>query len=210
MTKSTETNSDHFNGSPDSAGEPAAAFERGRPENLALQALLASFEGQTQLSPEDLQTISTLQANFEAKEAKLQTGIKWAEVEAKLKKSPEKLTILGRLIEHGELTVTAKLSNGNFRFDDLSAEAPIAHRNVNFYEAEVLAAQLGAELMEPSVYDTFRSKGIMLDEHTFSWLRTTKKVPKTRYAKYGHLGFSRNAHAFDHSLAYGFRCSLEV
>lgn len=163
----------------------------------------------TELSPE-AQTISTLKANFEAKEGKLQTRIKWAEVEAKLRKSPEKLAVLQKLIDRGgEPTVTAKVG-GNFRFDELSAESPIGNRDVNFDQAEKVASDLGAELTEPTVYNTFKSKGIILDIDTYSWLRTSAEVRKTRRAFYGGRGLSFKGGARSHRQDGGLRCSLEV
>jgi len=193
-------------------GDSAPALDR-----VMLEALLAiknatpeDSQSESELSPERAATLSTLQANQTSKEAKLKTGIEWAEVEAKLRKSPEKLDVLTRLIARGgEPTVAARLSNGNFRFDELSAESPTGNRDVNFDQAEALATQLGAELMEPSVYDSFRGK-IALDQGTWSWLRTSKQVRETGCAFVGGNGSSYKHDAFGHAQDTGLRCSLEV
>lgn len=164
-----------------------------------------------ELSPEQLQTIATLKANFDAKEAQLQTAIKWPEVHAKLKKTPEKLVVLKRLIDRGgEPTLTAQLPNGKFRFDELSAESPAGHRGIDAVRAEEIAKELGAELTEPEVYATFRPKGIVLDKNTFSWLRTTNEVRRTGDAFIGYNGFSGKRYAGARAPYAGLRCSLEV
>lgn len=163
-----------------------------------------------ELSPEHEITLAKLKANQGSKEAKLKTGIEWAEVEAKLRKSPEKLTILGHLVDRGgEPTVTAKLSNGNFRFDELSAESPIGNRNLDFDQAEKVVSDLGAEFMEPSVYNSFQGK-IALDSASGSWLRTTKEVRKSNYALFGYHGSSTPVHSYNQDQMFGLRCSLEV
>lgn len=164
-----------------------------------------------ELSPEQLNTLTTLKANQTSKETKLKTGLEWSEVEAKLKKSPEKLTVLARLIARGgEPTATARLSNGNFRFDELSEESPIGDRTVDFDRVEEIAEKLGAEPTKFEVYDTFGSKGIVLDKNTVSWLQTPKRVREHGYAYFGRNGRAHKNYVMSPDQGNGLRCSLEV
>ncbi|MFA4815299.1 MAG: DUF4256 domain-containing protein [Candidatus Gracilibacteria bacterium] len=181
-----------------------------------LQKIISETEAETaenaiELSPEHAQTLSTLKSNQESKEDRLKTDLEWGEVEAKLRKSPEKLNVLARLIARGgEPTVTARLSNDKFRFDELSPESPTGDRDIDFDRAEQIATELGAELTEPTVYDSFQPKGIVLDKNTWSWLRTTKEVRRTDSASQGKLGRSDETNPNNHSRHGGLRCSLEV
>lgn len=179
-------------------------------QRILTQERALQYSTAQELSPEQAQTLAALKSNQEIKEAKLHTGIQWAEIEAKLRKNPEKLTVLSRLIDRGgEPTVTAKLSNGNFRFDELSKDSPHGHRDVNYDQAAQIATELGAQLMEPTVYDSFREK-IDLDFNTWSWLRTSEEVRKTGLAFSGFKGYSRKRVAYGHFPSTGLRCSLEV
>lgn len=203
-----------FVGSPaaevDSQGEAEVVSEQDEDSGSDTSGDDIEASAAQELSPESMRTLATLRGNFESREPQLRTSIEWDEVENKLRKSPEKLTILSRLIARGgEPTVTAKLPNGSFRFDELSEESPQGHRDVDYDRAVQIATKLGAVLMEPDVYDSFRGK-MQLDFHTWSWLRTPEEVRNTGDAFAGSRGISCQYDAYGHHPDLGLRCSLEV
>lgn len=102
-------------------------------------------------------------------------GFNWNEVEAKLLLNPKKVPTLKKLIDRGGLpTVTAKLEDGRFRFDELSPESPVEDRNVTRKQAEALAREMGAELMSEDVYRwLFLHKRQALDNRSKSFLKGT-------------------------------------
>jgi len=223
------------------ATQASAALDALNPKDPVVRALLSRIQEQLlfvanpdaeivpELSPEQVQTLSALKSCHKRKENGLQTGLNWAEVEAKLQKSPEKLAILARLIARGgEPTVTAKLSNGNFRFDELSEESPRGHRGDSLFEYQLKS--IGAELMEPDVYDSFRGK-VRLDYSTWSRLRGSGFYGHRNKSGYRYsfnvilsemekevgvkIAFMQEdlgsgSHYLDHLEKVGFRCSVEV
>ena len=178
---------------------------------VPLEAL--DYDGLLEPVPEAPQTIAILKVNFEKTEPKLQTGIPWESIEARLLQEPERLKTLERLMieRNGDLTVTALLPNGKFRFDELSAEPP-GKTKITYAEAEAIAKDFAAKLMEPKVYESFKEKDVALDiDYTWSYLNTPKNIlEKEDNAIIGSRGRTGKRNVNLPSQDGGCRLSFEI
>jgi hypothetical protein len=181
------------------------------------------------LSPEQLEELlNALKTRFE-KNVQRHEGIEWAEVQAKLEASPEKLWSLNEMERTGGEpdVVGHDKETGEYIFYDCSAESPKGRRSV-CYDREALesrkqhkpensainmAAEMGIELLSEEQYRNLQKLGIF-DKKTSSWVQTPSDIRKLGGAifcdwRYGHVFVYHNG-ADSYYAARGFRGSLRV
>ncbi len=134
--------------------------------------------------------LSTLKARFE-KNMSRHKGLAWAQIEAKLAASPQKLQSLGAMENTGgEPDVVGQdKATGEFLFYDCSAESPAGRRSL-CYDREALqsrkefkpknsamdlAASMGVEILTEDQYRELQRFG-EFDTKTSSWILTPAKV----------------------------------
>ncbi len=172
--------------------------------------------------------LRALKARFE-KNMNRHKGLEWAEVQAKLEASPEKLWSLNEMERTGgEPDVVAyDEETGEYVFYDCSAENPKGRRNV-CYDREGLearkehkpetnaidmAAAMGIELLTEEQYRELQRLGDF-DTKTSSWVKTPSEIRKLGGAlfadrRYGHVFVYHNS-APSYYSTRGFRGSLRV
>ena len=134
--------------------------------------------------------LRTLKTRFE-KNTNRHAGLEWAEVEAKLEASPDKLRSLNEMEETGgEPDVVAhERGTGEYTFYDCSAESPKGRRSI-CYDGEAqrsrkehppknnaieMAAAMGIELLTEQQYRELQKLGAF-DTKTSSWVRTPSDI----------------------------------
>ncbi len=172
--------------------------------------------------------IETLKKRFEENTHR-HKGIKWADVEAKLRNAPGKLTSLFTMESTGgEPDVTAfDKKTGEFVFVDCSPESPKGRRSVCFdaaalasrkehkpaHSALSMAAEMGITILDEAEYRKLQSFG-PVDTKTSSWIATPADIRERGGAlfgdwRYGHVFIYHNG-AESYYAARGFRGSLRV
>lgn len=171
-----------------------------------------------ELTPEQKEVLfNNLRSDFLAN-MYIHPQIKWEDVQKKLENSPAAtLVTLNKMWERGgEPTVTDfDIKTGKYRFDDCSRHVPQVGVNTNYVEAEQMAQEMGADLMEPEHYkNKFQKLSKSFDIHTQNWLKTSQIRLQSGEA---FVGFRRNGlgcvqvkDANNHDVIRGFRTSLWV
>jgi hypothetical protein len=169
-----------------------------------------------------------LRARFE-KNMSRHKGLEWANVEAKLKSSPEKLWSLSEMESTGGEpdVVGHDKKSGEYIFYDCSAETPKGRRSI-CYDHEALEARkenkpensaiqmatgMGIELLSEEQYRELQKLG-KFDMKTSSWVKTPADIRKLGGAifsdfRYGKVFIYHNG-AESYYAARGFRGSLRV
>jgi hypothetical protein len=181
------------------------------------------------LSPEQREELLlALQARFE-KNMNRHKGLKWSDVQVKLKANPEKLWSLDDMeTTGGEPDVVGyNKKTGEYIFYDCSAESPKDRRSL-CYDREALesrkehkpknsamdmAAAMGIELLTEEQYRELQKLG-EFDTKTSSWVQTPAEIRKLGGAlfcdrRYDHVFVYHNG-AESYYAARGFRGSLTV
>jgi hypothetical protein len=158
-------------------------------------------------------------------------GLEWADVQAKLKASAEKLWSLNEMEKSGgEPDIVGRDDiTGEYIFYDCSAESPEGRRNVCYdregqtkrekeglepkANAVDMAAAVGIEVLTEEQYRELQKPGTF-DAKSQSWLKTPANIRKLGGAifaehRYGHVFISPNSPACFYR-ARGFRGSLRV
>ncbi len=172
--------------------------------------------------------IEILKKRFE-KNTERHKGIKWADVQAKLEASPEKLYVLNEMeITDGEPDVVAYDKKKNeFIFFDCVAESPKARRSVCFdrkawesrkehkpkTSAEEQAEEIGIEILTEEDYRQLQTLG-EFDLKTSSWIATPASIRKLGGAlfcdrRYDTV-FTYHNGAESYYAARGFRGKVNV
>jgi hypothetical protein len=182
-----------------------------------------------ELSPDQREELlSTLKVRFE-KNMNRHKGIKWIDVEAKLKNNIEKLWSLNEMeTTGGEPDVVAHdKKSGEYIFYDCSAESPKGRRSI-CYDGEALesrkenkpknnamdmAAAMGIELLTEEQYRGLQKLG-NFDTKTSSWVQTPADIRELGGAlfcdrRYDHVFVYHNG-AESYYAARAFRGSLRV
>jgi uncharacterized protein DUF4256 len=146
-----------------------------------------------ELSPEQRkELLGTLRARFD-KNMNRHKGLEWAQVQAKVEKSAEKLWSLHEMERTGGEPDVVGLDKktGDYIFYDCSAESPDGRRSL-CYDAEALesrkenkpkgsalgmAAAMGIELLTEEEYRELQKLG-NFDTKTSSWVKTPSDVRK--------------------------------
>jgi hypothetical protein len=172
--------------------------------------------------------LTALQSRFE-KNMNRHTGLAWAQVQAKLEASTEKLWSLNEMERTGgEPDVVGQdQKTGEHIFYDCSAESPKGRRSV-CYDGEALesrkenkpasnamdmAAAMGIELLTEQQYRELQKLG-SFDTKTSSWVKTPSDIRKLGGAlfcdrRYNTVFVYHNG-AESYYAARGFRGSLRV
>ncbi|HEY9422944.1 MAG TPA: DUF4256 domain-containing protein [Thermoanaerobaculia bacterium] len=182
-----------------------------------------------ELPPEQREELlKTLKARFE-KNLNRHKGLEWAEVQARLEGSPEKLWSLHEMERTGGEPDVVGLDQktGEYIFYDCSAESPNGRRSA-CYDHEALdsrkeakpensamdiAAAMGIEILTEEQYRELQKLG-NFDLKTSSWVKTPPDIRKLGGAlfcdrRYGHVFVYHNG-ASSYYAARGFRGSLRV
>lgn len=182
-----------------------------------------------ELLPEEREgLLKTLKARFE-KNMNRHEGLEWADVQAKLEASPEKLWSLHEMeTTGGEPDVVGHDDRtGEYIFYDCSAESPKGRRSI-CYDREALesrkehkpknnavdmAADMGIELLTEEQYRELQKLG-SFDTKTSSWVQTPANIRKLGGAifcdrRYDTVFVYHNG-AESYYAARGFRGSLRV
>ncbi|MBV8518892.1 MAG: DUF4256 domain-containing protein [Acidobacteria bacterium] len=170
--------------------------------------------------------LETLKARFE-KHGKRHKGIEWSDVQKKLEKQPEKLSVLHEMECTGGEPDVVGHDGGTFVFYDCSAESPAGRRSL-CYDREALdarkenrpegsaadmAAEIGIELLTETQYRELQKLGAF-DLKTSSWIETPAAIRKLGGAlfcdrRYDTV-FTYHNGAQSYYAARGFRGSLRV
>lgn len=170
--------------------------------------------------------LETLKARFEANPAR-HPGVKWADVQAKLEASPDKLKALAEMERTGGEPDVVAAEKGQLVFFDCSAESPAGRRSLCFDAAALasrkenkpkgsamaMAADMGIELLTEEQYRALQKVGAF-DLKTSSWIQTPANIRKLGGAlfcdrRYDTVFLYHNG-AESYYAARGFRGSLRV
>jgi hypothetical protein len=172
--------------------------------------------------------LRTLQARFE-KHAKRHKGIAWAEVQARLERSPDALASLAAMESSGgEPDVIGRdAQSGAFMFCDCSPESPAGRRSLCYDRAALdarkenkpqgsaveMAAAMGIALLTEEEYRSLQKLG-PFDAKTSSWIATPPEVRALGGAlfcdyRYGKVFVYHNG-VQSYYAARGFRGLLRV
>lgn len=180
-----------------------------------------SSTGQSQL-------VAALKNRFE-KNMNRHKGIRWDDVETKLKASSDKLWSLAQMEKTGGEPDVVSLDRkaGTWVFVDCAAESPAGRRSL-CYDHEALekrkenkpqnsaiqlAADMGVELLTETEYRQLQTVG-KFDSKTSSWVKTPADIRKAGGAifcdwRYGHV-FTYHNGAESYYAARGFRALLHL
>jgi hypothetical protein len=188
----------------------------------------------TELKSKDMKSqqrdelLRKLKARFEQNMNRHQ-GIEWAEVQARLEASPEKLRSLNEMESTGggPDVVGHDRKTGKYVFYDCSAESPIGRRSVCYdceglesrkehkpeNDAVGMAAAMGIELLTEEQYRELQ-KHDCFDAKTSSWVKTPSDIRRLGGAlfcdrRYDSVFVYHNG-AQSYYSARGFRGSLRV
>ena len=172
--------------------------------------------------------LAVLKARFE-KNMNRHKGIKWADVETKLKANPEKLWSLDEMEATGgepDLVGYDKKTD-EYIFFDCSAESPKGRRSVCYddealearkehkpkHSAIGMAAEMGIEILTEEQYRELQQSG-EFDTKTSSWVQTPAEIREHGGAvfcdrRYGQVFLYHNG-AESYYAARGFRGSLRI
>ena len=187
---------------------------------------MSSAKGLSVTQQEEL--LTKLKARF-LKNPQRHKGIKWPEVEAKLKVAASKLASLGQMEDSGgepDVIGYDKKTN-EYLFYDCSAESPKGRRSVCFdreaqesrkehkpkNNAQDMAAEMGIELLTEQEYRELQQLG-EFDLKTSSWVQTPSEIRKLGGAlfcdrRYDTVFLYHNG-AQSYYAARGFRGKLRV
>lgn len=175
-----------------------------------------------------VELLTELKQRFE-KNMNRHKGLKWDEVEARFKTSPEKLWSLSEMERTGGEpdVVGFDKKSGEFIFFDCSAETPKGRRSLCYDRAAwesrkehkpessalEVAAAMGIKILNEEDYRGLQKLG-RFDAKTSSWLETPADIRELGGAifgdwRYGHVFFYHNG-AESYYASRAFRGSLRV
>jgi len=156
--------------------------------------------------------INALKSRFEAHPERHE-GVNWVRVEKALAAHPEKIAVLKKLEEAGGEPDVLRAKGESIIFCDFSLEIPKNRKNLDYYEAEEMAKEFGAELMDEIQYLHLQDVG-KFDTDCFCWLKSPEDILETYRALYGccYEGVVRVEQRVNrgHDKNFGFRCVLKV
>jgi hypothetical protein len=140
----------------------------------------------------DEELLRTLQTRFE-KNTHRHLHIKWADVEQRLRTSPNKMQVLRRMEDSGgEPDVLAQIeASGEFLFADCAAESPVGRRSLCYDQAALdarkenkprgsaieMAQEIGIDILSEVEYRHLQRLG-EFDKKTSSWVQTPEAIRK--------------------------------
>lgn len=177
---------------------------------------------------ERTELLGILETRFE-KNMPRHKGLKWADVQARLEKQPEKLWSLQQMEDTGGEpdVISYDKKTGEFTFCDCSAESPKGRRSLCYDAAALasrkehkpadsalnLAEEMGIELLNEEEYRVLQQLG-NFDLKTSSWLLTPQAIRERGGAIFGDRRYDTvfiyHNGAESYYAARGFRGSLRV
>ncbi len=145
-----------------------------------------------QLSEEQRHALLDVLKNRFNKNMNRHTGVEWADVQAKLEASPEKLWTLDLMEETGgEPDVVGHDATGTYVFYDCAAESPKGRRSICYDHVALesrkenkpkdsavgMAAAMGVEILTEEHYRALQQLG-NFDTKTSSWVATPDDIRK--------------------------------
>ena len=188
-----------------------------------------SAGGKKELSTEQRDDLlDMLETRFE-KNMNRHTGLKWSEVEARLKSNPEKLWSLSEMERTGGEpdVVSYEKKTGAYVFFDCSPESPAGRTSVCYDRAGWesrkehrpkdtamdMATAMGIELLTEDEYRELQKIG-NFDTKSSSWILAPADIRKLGGALYGDRRYGRTFVYHNGAQSYysgrGFRASLKV
>jgi hypothetical protein len=178
--------------------------------------------------PEQENLLTVLKTRFHKNENR-HKGLSWAEIEARLRASPEKLWSLGEMeASGGEPDVVGRDGQtGEYLFCDCSAESPKGRRSLCYdhvarvsrkefppeNSATEMASAMGIELLTEEQYRGLQQLGVF-DTKTSSWVATPPEIRELGGALFGDCRYGRvfiyHNGAQSYYAARGFRGLLRV
>ena len=179
-------------------------------------------------SEQTAKLLGTLQTRFE-RNMNRHEGLKWPDLEEKLKAEPEKLWSLNEMERTGGEpdVIVIDQNTGEYAFFDCSAESPAGRRNLcydhkawesrkeNKPESSALdvAAAMGIEILTEEQYRALQRLE-KFDTKTSSWILTPANIRKLGGAlfcdrRYDHV-FTYHNGAESYYAVRGFRGSLKI
>lgn len=179
-------------------------------------------------SEQRIELLNTLKTRFN-ENMNRHTGIRWDDVETRLKTYPEKLWSLGEMERTGGEPDVVGVEDGVYVFVDCVAESPSGRRNTCYDrkaqderekkgvhpEGNVvdMAAAMGIEVLDEEQYRALQKLG-EFDLKTQSWIKTPADIRKLGGAifadrRYGRVFVYHNSAPSFYS-SRGFRGSLRV
>jgi len=172
--------------------------------------------------------LRSLKARFEKNMAR-HSGLKWADIQAKLEANSGKLWSLSEMERTGgdPDAVGYDRKTGEYTFCDCSAESPAGRRSICYdrealesrkehkpkSSAEDMAAAMGVDLLTEEQYRELQKLG-EFDTKTSSWVKTPPEVRKLGRALFCDRRFNTvflyHNGAESYYAARGFRASLRV
>lgn len=144
------------------------------------------------MSQLDETLLRTLRTRFEENTHR-HLHIKWADVEQRLRTSPNKMQVLRRMEESGgEPDVLAQIEvSGEFLFADCAAESPVGRRSLCYDQAALdarkenkprgsaieMAQEIGIDILSEVEYRHLQTLG-EFDKKTSSWVQTPEPIRK--------------------------------
>ncbi len=154
-------------------------------------------------STEQEELLETLKTRFEKNKSR-HKGIDWSKVQAKLEKSPAKLTVLSQMERTGGEpdVIGFDKKKGEYIFYDCAPESPKERRSLCYDRAALtarkehkpknsamdLASEIGIELLTEEEYRGLQALG-EFDLKTSSWLLTPANIRKLGGAIFGDRRF---------------------
>ena len=149
--------------------------------------------------------LKILQTRFEKNSAR-HKGLKWPEVEERLKANPSKLWSLNEMEETGGEpdVVDFDKKSGEYIFYDCAPESPVGRRSI-CYDPEALesrkankprhsaigmAEEMGIQILNEDQYRKLQALG-KFDNKTSSWLATPPEIRELGGAIFGDYRFGR-------------------
>lgn len=172
--------------------------------------------------------LSVLKSRF-GKNVSRHPGVRWEDIDAKLKRSAAKLWSLNEMEKTGgepDLVGMDKAS-GEYVFFDCSPESPSGRRSVCYDQAALesrkehkpknsalgMAAEMGVDILDEEQYRMLQKLG-KFDTKTSSWIKTPAEIRKLGGAlfcdfRYDTIFVYHNG-AESYYAARGFRAALKV
>lgn len=177
---------------------------------------------------EEEKIISVLKDRFE-KNLNRHKGIKWEDVEKRIKKSPDKISVLNEMEKTGGEpdVIGYDKKTGEIIFCDCSKESPAGRRSLCYdrksldsrkenkpkSNAEDMAKEIGIDILSEQEYFEFQKTG-SYDLKTSSWLKTPEDFRNLGGAIFGDCRFGRvfiyHNGAESYYAARGFRGKVKV
>ncbi len=123
------------------------------------------------ISPE---TLTTLEARFRAN-MHMHEGVVWEEVKHSLELNPEALKSLALMEAAGHEPDVYHDDENDFYFGTCSKEVPQSSRNLDYFDAEKQASQIGINLMSEDHYKDILQMKYEFDLGSYSWLYTNQE-----------------------------------